>query len=278
MKKTILDILGTITGAIIMAFAVSCFLLPNQLSSGGFSGIATIFYYLLKIPMGFTIVAINTPLFILAFYRLGKKFFAMSILGTISLSFFIDIFDRLTPITDDRFLACIYGGVLVGIGTAIVLKSQSSTGGTELITRIINSYNPALKISVALVIIDVIIVALNVLFFREIEIGLYSAIAIYLAGKMIAILFEGVNFTKLIFIISDRNKLISEQISSKVQRGITGLDGKGMYTDESKLVLMCAASRNDISQIKNIAQSIDNNAFIIIANAKEVFGKGFKRK
>ena len=278
MKKTILDILGTITGAIIMAFAVSCFLLPNQLSSGGFSGIATIFYYLLKIPMGFTIVAINTPLFILAFYRLGKKFFAMSILGTISLSFFIDIFDRLTPITDDRFLACIYGGVLVGIGTAIVLKSQSSTGGTELITRIINSYNPALKISVALVIIDVIIVALNVLFFREIEIGLYSAIAIYLAGKMIDILFEGVNFTKLIFIISDRNKLISEQISSKVQRGITGLDGKGMYTDESKLVLMCAASRNDISQIKNIAQSIDNNAFIIIANAKEVFGKGFKRK
>ena len=114
-KKTIIEILGTITGAFIMAFGISGFLLPNQLSSGGISGIATITYYLLNIPMGTMILIINLPLFIFAFYKIGKKFFVKSIIGTISLSYFIDLLDRLEPLTSDKFLACIYGGIIIGI-------------------------------------------------------------------------------------------------------------------------------------------------------------------
>lgn len=114
-KKAIIEILGTITGAFIMAFGISGFLLPNQLSSGGISGIATITYYLLNIPMGTMILIINLPLFIFAFYKIGKKFFVKSIIGTISLSYFIDLLDTLEPLTNDKFLACIYGGIIIGM-------------------------------------------------------------------------------------------------------------------------------------------------------------------
>ena len=278
IKKSIVDAIGTIVGSAIMAVGVSSFLLPNQLSSGGFSGVATITYYLLKIPMGAMIMALNIPLFLFAGYRLGKGFFIKSLIGTFSLSIFIDILDRYPPITTDRFLACIYGGVIIGIGTAIILRVESSTGGTELIANIIKTYNPYISMSKYLTIIDIIIIGLNVVFFKHIEIGLYSAIAIYLYGQMIDIIFEGVHYTKLLFIISDKNEQISQAISHKVKRGITGLYGKGMYSDKNKLVLICAASRGDVAKIKDIANVIDRNCFIVIANAREVLGKGFKEK
>lgn len=131
--------------------------------------------------------------------------------------------------------------------------------------------------SKVIIIIDTIIVSLNVFFFREIEIGLYSAIAIYLMGKMIDILFEGIYFTKLLLIVSNKNEEIAQKIGDKIKRGTTGLFGKGMYTNEDKLVLMCAASRGDINKIKVIARKIDPESFIVITNSREVVGLGFKR-
>lgn len=276
IKKIIIEFLGTIVGSAVMAFGVSSFLLPNQLSSGGFSGVATITYYLLNIPMGLMIMILNVPLFILAGYKIGREFFIKSLIGTVSLSVFIDIFDRYPAVTTDRFLACIYGGAIIGIGTAIILRVGASTGGTELIANIIKVYNPYISMSSYLAVIDIIIIALNVIFFKHIEIGLYSAIAIYLYGQMIDIIFEGVYYTKLMFIISDRNEEIAKEITTDVKRGVTGLYGKGMFKEKDKLVLICAASRGDISKIKDIAKKIDGKCFIIIANAREVLGKGFK--
>lgn len=276
IKKIIIEFLGTIVGSAVMAFGVSSFLLPNQLSSGGFSGVATITYYLLNIPMGLMIMILNVPLFILAGYKIGREFFIKSLIGTVSLSVFIDIFDRYPAVTTDRFLACIYGGAIIGIGTAIILRVGASTGGTELIANIIKVYNPYISMSSYLALIDIIIIALNVIFFKHIEICLYSAIAIYLYGQMIDIIFEGVYYTKLMFIISDRNEEIAKEITTDVKRGVTGLYGKGMFKEKDKLVLICAASRGDISKIKDIAKKIDGKCFIIIANAREVLGKGFK--
>ena len=129
----------------------------------------------------------------------------------------------------------------------------------------------------AIIIMDFVIVSLNVIFFREIEIGLYSAIDIYLMGKMIDILFEGIYFTKLLLIISDKNEEIAREIGEKIRRGTTGLFGKGMYTQQNKLILMCAASRGDISKIKLAARKIDPRSFIIITNSREVVGLGFKK-
>ena len=124
--------------------------------------------------------------------------------------------------------------------------------------------------------IDAIIVLANVIVFKHIEIGLYSAIAIYLYGKMIDIIFEGIYYTKLVFIISDKSEQISKEIENKVKRGVTGLYGKGMYSGEDKLVLICAASRGDIGKIKSVAKDIDKKCFIVVANAREVLGEGFK--
>ncbi|MBR0350993.1 MAG: YitT family protein, partial [Clostridia bacterium] len=254
---------------------VSFFLLPNQLSSGGFSGLATIAYYLFNFPMGIVILCLNAPLFIISIFVLGKSFFIKSIIGTTALSIFIDFFDRFQPLTDDRFLACIYGGIITGLGTAIILKSHSSTGGSELISNIVRGLKPNVKMSSIIVVFDVVVVALNVIFFKEIEIGLYSAIAIYLMGKMIDIVFEGIYFTKLIIIISDKTEEISKAIGDDIKRGTTGLFGKGMYTNKEKLVLMCAAGRGDVAKVKTVAKNIDPKCFLIITNSREVVGQGF---
>lgn len=275
-KQILKEMIETILGALIMAAGVSLFLLPNQLSSGGIAGVATIFYYLLNIPMGTVIIAINIPLFLFSMYKVGKMFFLKSTLGTVAMSVFIDLLDKIEPLTNDRFLACIYGGILLGLGTTLLLKAESSTGGSDLISYIAKKYKPTVRSGNIIVIIDIIIIALNVIFFKEIEIGLYSAIAIYIMGKIIDIFFEGINFTKLMIIVSNKSEEIAKQIDQKVARGSTGLYGKGMYTNENKLILMCAAYRKDVARIKIIAKEIDPKSFIVITNSREVVGKGFK--
>lgn len=278
LKKIIIEIIGTIVGSLVMAFGVAQFLLPNQLSSGGISGVATITYYLFNIPMGTMILLINIPLFLFSMFKIGKTFFIKSLIGTIFLSVFIDILDKFKPLTEDRFLACVYGGIIIGLGTAILLKVNSSTGGSDLISYIAKKYNPTIKSGNTILLIDAVIVTLNMLLFKEIEIGLYSAIAIYLMGKIIDIVFEGIYFTKLLLIVSNESEKIAKEIGEKVQRGVTGLYGKGMYTNENKIVLMCAASRRDIGKIKLVARSIDPRSFIIVTNSREVVGLGFKNE
>lgn len=275
-KKYLKEGIEIIIGCILMALGTALFLLPNQLSSGGFAGISTIIYYLFNMPLGITMLILNIPLIILTIIKVGKEIAIKGIFGTIVLSTFIDIFEKLKPLTEDRLLACIYGGILVGLGTAIVLKANASTGGTDLLSYIVRAFKPHFKTSNLIVIVDTTIVFLNVLFFKEIEIGLYSAIAIYLMGKMIDIVFEGIYFTKTMFIVSNEYKKIAKEIEEKIDRGSTALYGKGMYTREKKMVLWCVASRGEVVKIKQIAQEIDPRAFIVISNAREAWGKGFR--
>ena len=271
------EILLLIFGCFVMACGTSFFLLPNKLSSGGFTGIATVFYYVLKFPIGTTMFILNIPLFILSYFRFGKKFLLKSIFGTAFLSLFLNMLEKVPILVQDKFLASIYGGIVVGIGISIVLKSKSSTGGTDLLIYLIRSYRPDFRTSSLIIIIDVIIVGLNVFLLKNLEIGLYSAIAIYIMGKMIDIVFEGINFTKMIFIISNKYKEVAKEIELKTLRGSTGIFTKGMYTNKERMMIMCVGSRNEIAKIKEIALSIDKKAFIIITNAREIFGKGFKK-
>ena len=276
IKKYLKEGIEIILGCVLMALGTSLFLLPNQLSSGGFAGIATIIYYLFNLPLGTTMLILNIPLIILTIIKVGKETAIKGVIGTIVLSTFIDIFETFNPLTEDRLLACIYGGILIGLGTAIVLKANASTGGTDLLTYIIRAYKPHFKASNLIVIVDISIVFLNVLFFREIEIGLYSAIAIYLSGKMIDIVFEGIYFTKTMFIVSNKYKEIAQEIGKKLDRGSTAIYAKGMYTRERKMILWCVASRGEVAKIKDIAQEIDPKAFIVISSAREAWGKGFR--
>lgn len=277
IKKYLFEIFLILLGTMLMSISTSLFLLPNQLSSGGFSGIATITYYLFNWKVGTVILLLNIPFFIIAFIRIGKELVFKSILGTVFLSFFIDFFDKYKALTTDRVLACIYGGILIGVGTSLILKATASTGGSDLVSYIIRSFKPNLSTSNLIVIFDTIIVTLNVICFRELEIGLYSAISIYLMGKVIDIIFEGVGFSKMVFIISEEYEKISKEIGKEVFRGTTGIYSKGMYTNEEKMMLMCVASRREIIEVRQIANKIDPKSFIVITNVREVYGKGFKK-
>ena len=276
IKKWIKAIIYIVIGCMLMAIGTSLFLLPNKLSTGGFSGIATVTYYLFKYPLGTTMLILNIPLFIIALIRVGKETTIKGIIGTFLLSFFIDLFDNIESLTSDRFLACIYGGIFVGIGTAIILKAHASTGGTDMLSYVIRSYRPNFRPGNLIVIVDTIIVFFNVIVFKQIEIGLYSAIAIYIMGKMIDIVFEGIYFTKSMFIVSNKYKEIAKEIGEKLERGSTAIYAKGMYTKERKMMLWCVGSRNEVARIKEIAKKIDPESFIVISNAREAWGKGFK--
>lgn len=278
LKKYIVQFLQISIGCFIMAVSTSFFLLPNQLSTGGFAGIATVVYYIFGLPLGTTMLILNIPLLALGLFRLGKEFLVKSLIGTVLLSVFIDFLDKYEAFTQDRLLACIYGGVLMGIGTAIILRVFGSTGGTDLLSYIIKSYKKHFQASNLIVLIDIVIVAINVIVFKEVEIGLYSAIAIYLMGKMIDIIFEGVAFTKMMFIISPKYKEIADKVSKKVNRGSTGIYARGMFKQDEKMMLFCVGSRSEVVKIKDIATQIDKKAFIVISNAREAWGKGFKRE
>ena len=278
IKKYSFEAILIILGSMIMAIGTALFLLPNQLSSGGFSGVATIPYYFFKWPVGITIIVLNIPCFILTSLRLGKEVFLKSLLGTASLSFFIDFFDKYQALTSDKFLACIYGGIIIGFGTSIILKANASTGGSDLVSYIIRSYKPTLSTSNLIVGFDVLVITLNVIFFKKLEIGLYSAIAIYLMGKVIDIVFEGIGFSKIVYIVSEKYDKISKRILEELKRGTTGIYSKGMYKSSERIMLMCIVSRREVSKIKTIVNKIDKQAFLVISNAREVYGKGFKKK
>ena len=271
IKNSLLIIVGTM----LMSISTANFLLPNKLSTGGFSGIATIIYYLLKYPAGNVIIILNVPLLLIAFFRINKGLFFKSIVGTIILSLGIDFFIKFGNVTHDRFLACVCGGIIMGCGTAIILKAGASTGGTDLLAYIIRSFNKKYRSSRLILIADTIIIAMNIIVFKEIEIGLYSVIAIYLMGKMIDIVFEGFYFTKIMFIISDKYEEISTIIGDKVKRGTTGIYSKGMYSGNEKVILFCVASRKEIAEIKEIIRRIDSTAFIVTTDAIETLGRGF---
>ena len=276
MKKFIKEICLTVIGVLILALGIGSFLLPNKLSSGGFTGIATVLFYFFKWNVGATIIVLNIPLFIIAFIRLGKRFIFKTILGTILLSFFVDIFAKYPLINNDRFLACIYGGILIGIGTGLTFKAHTSTGGSDLIVQIAKSFKIRIASARLLNILDVLVVALNVVFFRELEIGLYSAIAIFLDGLMIDIIFEGINFSKMVFIVSDKHKEVLNCLLTDINCGATQIYGRGSYLEKEKIILMTALNRRDVAYLREKVHEIDSNAFLIVSNAREVYGLGFK--
>ena len=281
-KKIIIikDIIFSIIGCIFISAGIVFFLLPAKISAGGFSGIATLTYYLFNLKLGTVIWILNIPLLIIGFFRIGKYFFLKTMFATWFLSFCMDFFESLNIFLniEDILLSAIYGGVIIGIGTTCIFKANNSTGGTELLIQIILSYKDNIKVSKLLIIIDSIIVGLNLIVFKQIEIGLYSFIVIFLNSKIVDLFIEGVNFTKVVYIISDKTMEISNKILNELDRGATGIYGKGMYKNKDKLILMCVIKKRDLIRLKEIVRSIDNAAFMIISDAIDVYGLGFNKE
>lgn len=273
------DYLGITLGTFLMAAGLLMFLEPNTIAPGGVTGLAIVIQKVSGIPMDVTNLAINIPLFIIGIMVLGKAFGAKTAYGTATLSLFIRIliifFGDNINATGDLLLASIFGGVILGIGIGMVFKSGGTTGGTDLAGAILNKYVPGLSTAKLMMIIDLVIVAAAGIVNRNIETSLYSVISLYVLVKVADFIVEGLNYSKAFYIITDYSEEISKEIFEKLDRGATALKGKGMYTGEDKDVLLCVVNRAQVTKLKDIVYSLDNQAFIMVSTIHEVLGEGF---
>lgn len=264
-----------IFGAALVALSINLFFLELKIAPGGVSGLATVLHYLTGVSMGVLVFCLNVPLFIIGVLTFGKKFVLKTLFSTLVMSLVLDLTEWLPQITDDMLLASIFGGGMMGCGLALVFKGGSTTGGTDIAAKVVNRFFPSFNISEQLFAIDAVVVLTAMIVFRDFDIGLYSIITIWISSKMIDIVFEGLGYSKALFIISDAGKEIGNKILSEVKRGVTALNGEGMYTNVSKKILMTVVDRRQIPKIKRIAKRFDKNAFIIITDVREALGNGF---
>ncbi|NMB39663.1 MAG: YitT family protein [Firmicutes bacterium] len=274
--KTIGGYLGILFGVTITAFGLSWFLIPSRIAAGGVSGLATVTYHLFDIPVGLTMIALNIPLFLVSFIVIGSVFGIRTVFGTITLSVLIDVFaNYAVPITTDPLLAAIYGGVLSGLGLGIAFRFGGSTGGTDMAAQLISRFFP-ISVGQALLIVDGLVIFLAGIFFGP-ELALYALLAVFISTKTIDLVQEGQSYAKAAFIISDHSEQIGQSVLSRLDRGATMLQGKGVFTGSDREVLFVIVSRSEISILRQVVQEIDPKAFLVISDVREVLGEGFKR-
>ena len=271
IKKYILALLG---GAIV-GVGVGLILLPLKLSTGGLSGVSTLLYYLLDINAGITTLILNIPLFIIAIKMFGINYSVRTLCSMGALSIVLMFMENIQPLTTDLFLASLFGGGIVGIGLAFAVIGESTTGGTDLIAKIIQTKRQHMNMGEILLIIDGLIIAVSAFTFESIEVALYSAIAVLSMTKIMDVIIEGRSYSKALYIITDKADEISDYIITEVGRGATKLKGIGAYSGDEKGILLCVASKNEIPHIKNKVREIDKKCFMIVTNVAEAIGEGF---
>lgn len=268
-----------VLGAYLISLSINMFLLPHKMTTGGASGIATILYYLSNIPMGITILAINLPLFVIAIVKLGKKFVIKTIFSTVLLSVFLELFkyDQVIQTTQiDLLMSCIFGGIISGIGLSLTFKAGASSGGSDLLANIIYKLTKIQSLSKVLMGIEIVIISGVIICFKDINLGLYSIIALFISTKVIDVIFDGIYNTKVATIITKKGDRIVESILSELGRGATITDSIGAHSGEENTTITCVITRNQIASLKQIIRDNDNRAMMYITNANEAIGKGFK--
>ncbi len=273
--KVLLSYIFLAIGVLIMAMSLEYFLGPNTIAPGGVTGFAVVIDKLTSIPIYITNLVINIPLFILGMKTLGKSAAIKTIYSTILLSLFLRILPS-TVLTHDIFLSAIFGGLLMGIGLGIVFKFGGTTGGTDLAGSILNNKFPALSTVTFMTIIDLLVVVFAGIVDKKIETSLYSIIAMFMVMKVVDTILEGMGYLKSFIIITNKPDEVSERLMIELERGVTSLKGKGMYTKEDKEVLLCVVNRAEFSRVKNIVKELDPKAFVMVSEIYEVLGEGFK--
>jgi uncharacterized membrane-anchored protein YitT (DUF2179 family) len=274
--RVIYQYLLIIVGGGLVGIAVGWILLPLKLSTGGFSGIATILFYVFKIPAEIGIVLLNIPLVILSIKVLGFGFTFRSIIGTLAISATIIIAEKFEPLTEDILLAAVFGGILVGIGLALAIKGEGTTGGTDLVAKMVHKIKPLFNLGQIILMLDFLIITSAAIIFKNVDVALYSLVAVFIMTNVLNFIIQGVNDLKAMFIISAKPNEVSDFIIKEIGRGATGLQGKGMYTGEDKQVLLCIVNKIEIIKLKRKIKEIDNRAFMIITPVMETVGEGFK--
>lgn len=275
----ILDLIYIIVGTFLIALGTNMFLLPHKMTTGGASGIATIFYYLLNVPMGITVLLVNVPLFIVSIAKLGFKFNFKSIISTILLSVFLEIVQVPTALLNDGtdlFTSCIFGGLVVGLGLSVVFMAGCSSGGSDLLAQLIYKLTSVQSLSKVLLSIEVTVIVALIIAFKDINIGLYSIISIYISTKVVDIIYEGVYYTKVVTIITKKKDIVVNAILNDLKRGATITNSIGAHSGGNVSTITCVITRPQISKIKRLVKNNDPSAIMYITTVNEALGNGFK--
>lgn len=277
VKDFAVDILFDIAAAVLYAVSVNMFTAPNQIAPGGVTGLATILNYLLGVPIGITTFLINVPLVILGLIFLGKAFTLKTLKTVVFFSLFVDLLNPvLQPYTRDHLLASLFGGILMGAALGLVFLRGSTTGGTDILGRLIQLPMPHVQIGKLIMLTDGLILLLSTIVYHNIETAMYGVIVIFLDGKVIDTILYGYDTGKQLMVISDSNEEIGRRVMEELERGATFFQARGAYSNEEKDVLMCIVKRNQFGKVKRIIKEIDPDAFVIVTEAGEVIGDGFK--
>lgn len=280
VMELLVDGLFYIVGSVIFALSVNMFTAPNNIAPGGMTGIATMLNYLVGAPIGIAIIVLNLPLFIWGFVEAGWKFLGKTLAGTIISSLVIDLTAPITPAYQgDMLLTTVFGGVLSGLGLALIFVRGATTGGTDLAATLIKRRFRHISLGKLLLAIDLIVVVLSAVVYKNLESPLYAIIVIFITTKVVDAILYGTDrgTGKMMFIISPKNPEIAQRVLDEMDRGVTYLKSKGGYSGRDGEVLLCAVRRQEVHKTFDIVHQEDPDAFIIVGEAGDITGEGFKR-
>lgn len=279
-KRTAVQILKEyifiVVGAAAYAAGFQFFFYPNDIVTGGVTGVAMIINYLTDLPVGVMIIIINIPLFALAWKRFGLRFMLGSLVGMGVSSVLVDLFSLIgLSATDNPLLACIYGGLFTGFGLGLIYLAGVTTGGVDIIAKIVRRRRPHMNFGTIILIMDVVVISTFALVFDKFDSAMYAIIGMFISAKTIDLVLYGIDTSKVCYIISDENEKIKNMITTELDRGVTILHGEGAYTGSPKRVLFCVIKQQQIAEVRRIIRATDPGAFMIVTDAKDVFGDGF---
>lgn len=264
-----------LVGVILLSVSISSFCVPNKIVSGGVSGIATVIFYLFKIPVGISYYAVNVIFLVLGYKSLGKSFVVKTLVCAGLTSVFSDIFSSLPPITVDPLLAAVFGGVLGGSGIGLTLIENASTGGTDIAARLVQSKIPHLPIGKLLLAVDAVVIAVSFFVFGNVELTLYGILSLAVSSASVDMLINKMNESKLVFVISEKGSEIVEKYVKKSNRGATVIDAFGAFTGNKKSMLVCAIKEYELPGFKKNITQIDKDAFVVFSESQQIIGNGF---
>lgn len=278
VRRAALDGLFYVLGSGLYALSVNVFTAPNQIAPGGATGLATLANFLFQVPIGTVILVINLPLFIAAWRKLGRWFTVRTMIVTILSSVIIDATARFLPaFRGDRMLVALFGGVLAGAGLGLIFMRGATTGGTEIVARLLERKFRHIPIGRLILLVDAVVVGLSALVYRNVESALYAMVMIFVSSMVMDAIVYGGDRGKMLMIMSKRHKEIAAQIMRQMERGVTLLDATGAYTGGEQEVVLCAVRRSEVYQLRRLVADMDPGAFIIVVSTDEVLGEGFKK-
>ena len=276
--KTTVSFLKILAGCALFSLGFNLFLVPNGLNAGGLTGLSMLIVRLVGFgTVGSLTLLMNLPLFAISGLKIGKRFVIGSLVGMLFSSVFIDVFTLIPPPQTEPLIGCVYGGVICGIGLGVVFAEGASTGGSDIIVRLIKmkwQHVPIGSISIGF---DLTVAILTGVVYHDISRTLYSGIAIFICGKVIDSVVYSFDYSKVALIISKEHKKIADVINEKLERGATYLDGEGYYSGEPTKIVLSAVKKHQIAELKQLVVEIDPDAFIIVQEAHQVLGDGFSR-